>query len=391
MDSYTARPRYAPRRPAAVQKRRRTPQSKGWLKRLFALQTLICIILLLMVVIIKGIHIAPTEFISKQVDYVLSRNVELKSIFTYVENLASDFRNSIVPDSAKKSTDDGLLATEGSRTADDANGEGNVGGSIERNVGGTGIKTGSDDTHAALNTSGIIPKTSEQDDLNAGSADTSIEFSNDSRETPASAGNDNASADGSGAGLVPENPDGASENATGANDNISDGSAENAANSSGTESGIGDALAHPETSVLAASSEEAATGLPEMTAPAYGSIDTPFGKISGGNSDTIEHNGIDIGLKPGGSVIAAADGEVAEAGISPEYGAFIRIAHKGGLQTVYAGCAGFVVQKGTKINKGDVVARIGNSAISVGYHLHFEVWKDGKPVNPLEYISVDAG
>lgn len=342
MDSYTARPRYAPRRPAAVQKRRRTPQSKGWLKRLFALQTLICIILLLMVVIIKGIHIAPTNFISKQVDYVLSRNVELNSIFTYVENLASDVRNSIVPDLAKKSGDDGLLATEGSRTANDANG-----------------------------------------------ADTSIEFSNDTRDTPASADNDYASADSSGAGLdTSENA--ADENTTGANGNVSDDSAENAMNNSDTGSGIGEALSHPETSVLAASSEEAAAELPEMTAPAYGSIDTPFGKISGGNSDTIEHNGIDIGLKPGSSVVAAADGEVAEAGISPEYGAFIRITHKGGLQTVYAGCSGFTVQKGAKINKGDVVARIGNSAISVGYHLHFEVWKDGKPVNPLEYISVDA-
>ncbi len=383
MDSYMARPRYAPRRPAAVQKRRRTPQSKGWLKRLFALQTLICIILLLMVVIIKGIHIAPMDFISKQVDYVLSRNVELNSIFTYVEDLAADVRNSIVPGSAKKSADDGLLATEGSRTADDTSGEGNVGG--------TDIKSVSGDTDAALNTSGIVSETSAQDDMNAGSADTSIEFSNDSHETTASTDGDYASADSSGAGLdTSKNSADTSLNAAGTKSNISDGSVENSANNSDTGSGIGEALARPETSVLAASSEEAATELPEMIAPVYGSIDTPFGKISGGNSDTIEHNGIDIGLKPGGSVVAAADGEVAEAGISPEYGAFIRITHKGGLQTVYAGCSGFTVQKGTMLSKGDVVARIGNSAISVGKHLHFEVWKDGKPVNPLEYISVDA-
>ncbi len=389
MDSYMARPRYAPRRPAAVQKRRRTPQSKGWLKRLIALQTLICIILLLMVVIIKGIHIAPTDYISKQVDYVLSRNVKLNSIFTYVEKLAADVRNSIVPGSAKKPGDEGLLANEGSRTADDVGGVNGAG-----NVGGTDIKSVSGDTDAASNASGIVPETSAQDGLSSGSADTSIEFLNDTRDTSASTDSNYASTDGSSAGLdtqenAAENAVEPSENAMGAigGTGASDG---NAANSSETGSGIGDALAHPATSVLAASSEEAAGELPEMTAPAYGSIDTPFGKISGGNSGIIEHKGIDIGLKPGGTVVAAADGEVAEAGMSPEYGAFIRITHKGGLQTVYAGCSGFTVQKGTNISKGDVVARIGNSAISVGYHLHFEVWKDGKPVNPLEYISVDA-
>jgi len=348
MDSYMARPRYAPRRPAAAQKRRKTPQSKGWLKRLIALQTFICIILLLMIVIIKGIHISATDFMSKQVDYVLSHNIELKSIFNYVENLAADVRKSITPGSAEKSGDEGIMAAEGSQASDSSmasdGSQPSAGTNGSGNIAGADTKTGSVDSEAAL-------KTSLQDDLNAGSADTSVEFAKDTGETSAMSNGDYAA----------------------------------------DESGIGEALVHPQTSVLAASSDEAISELPEMTAPAYGSIDTPFGKISGGNSKANMHNGIDIGLKQGSSVVAAADGEVAEAGISPDYGAFIRITHKGGLQTLYAGCSGFTVQKGAKINRGDVVARIGNSAISIGYHLHFEVWKDGKPVNPLEYISVDGG
>lgn len=327
MDSYMARPRYAPRRPAVIQKHRRTPQSKGWLKRLIALQTIICIILLIMIVIIKGIHISATDFISRQVDYVLSHNVELNSIFNYVENLATDVRNSIAPGSAGKSESGGLLAAEGS---------------------GTGVGAGGSDVSTG----------------NGNTADTDMD----------------------GAALVS-----AGNGDTEPNTNDTDGTVyEGASGADSDIGGMGDSFSQPETSVLAASSDGSTKELPEMTAPAHGPVDTPFGGISGRNANVNFHNGIDIVLKPESSIVAAADGEVAEAGISREYGAFVRISHPDGWQTVYAGCSGFIVQKGDKIGRGDVIARVGSSAVSVGYHLHFELWKDGRPVDPLEYISVDT-
>lgn len=365
MDSYMARPRYVPRRPAAVQKHRRTPRPKGRLGRLIVLQTVICIVLLLLIIIIKGIHISATDYISQQVDYVLGYNVELESIFNYVEKLAADIRSSIAPGPADKAGNDGLMAAEetkgnGSAVTEASTGAGNSG-----------------DTGAAADSGA----SAVEGNLRQDTADTSTKLASGTDE--AAVGADYASTADTDAhigAVLPENTADTYENTS----DSSDGTAYDGDNS------IGDSSSHPQTSVLAASSGGSEQELPEMTAPAHGAIATPFGRISGGNANVNFHNGIDIALKPGNSVVAAADGEVAEVGISREYGAFIRIVHKDGWQTVYAGCSSYTAQKGTKINRGDVLAKVGNSAIPVGYHLHFELWKDGKPVDPLEYISVGS-
>lgn len=141
-------------------------------------------------------------------------------------------------------------------------------------------------------------------------------------------------------------------------------------------------------SVLSASSHSAV--LPDMIAPVEGTLVTPFGEINPNTAFAKVHAGIDICVEKQGIVKAALEGEVAETGSSPEYGSYIRIRHDNGLETVYAhGCIP-IVDEGDVVNRGDAIAQVGDKNISGGQHLHFEVWKEGEAVNPLEYISVDA-
>ena len=65
----------------------------------------------------------------------------------------------------------------------------------------------------------------------------------------------------------------------------------------------------------------------------------------------------------------------------------IRIRHSNGLETVYAHCHSLSVVTGQKVTRGQVIGIIGSSGRSSGPHLHFEVWKNGKRVNPLNYVK----
>ncbi len=86
--------------------------------------------------------------------------------------------------------------------------------------------------------------------------------------------------------------------------------------------------------------------------------------------------------------VAADGGTVIFAGWnSGGYGYLVQIQHANGLQTYYAHCSSLNVVTGQKVTRGQVLGRIGNTGYSFGYHLHFEVRKNGKRVNPLNYVS----
>jgi len=70
------------------------------------------------------------------------------------------------------------------------------------------------------------------------------------------------------------------------------------------------------------------------------------------------------------------------------YGKLVRIAHKEGLETRYGHLGEITVGQGDQISQGDVIGRVGKSGVSTGYHLHFEIRRKGKPVNPLSYLIV---
>lgn len=95
------------------------------------------------------------------------------------------------------------------------------------------------------------------------------------------------------------------------------------------------------------------------------------------------HQGIDFAASHGAAIVAAAGGTVAFAGRHGGHGNYLRIQHKPGLVTAYAHLSSFAVKPGTKVVQGQLVGRVGSTGMSTGPHLHYEVWLNGRPTNPL--------
>lgn len=104
-------------------------------------------------------------------------------------------------------------------------------------------------------------------------------------------------------------------------------------------------------------------------------------------SRTASHNGHDWAVNTGTKVRAAAEGVVELAYFSESYGYNILINHNNGFKTRYAHLSEVKVSKGEKVEQSQVIAISGSTGFSTGPHLHFEVVKDGKRVNPIEYVS----
>ena len=104
-------------------------------------------------------------------------------------------------------------------------------------------------------------------------------------------------------------------------------------------------------------------------------------------SRTASHNGHDWAVNTGTQVRAAAAGVVELAYFSESYGYNILINHNNGFKTRYAHLSEVKVSKGEKVEQSQVIALSGSTGFSTGPHLHFEVVKDGKRVNPIEYVS----
>ena len=98
------------------------------------------------------------------------------------------------------------------------------------------------------------------------------------------------------------------------------------------------------------------------------------------------HKGIDFAGKLGGQVIAVAKGVVTYAGKRWGYGQVIDIAHGNGYTTRYAHNSRLLVSVGDTIEKGFQIAEIGSSGRSTGPHVHFEVLKNGREINPVRFI-----
>jgi murein DD-endopeptidase MepM/ murein hydrolase activator NlpD len=103
-----------------------------------------------------------------------------------------------------------------------------------------------------------------------------------------------------------------------------------------------------------------------------------------------KHNGIDYKAKMNTPVVAIADGTVRKVHLYHEagkgYGKFIIIDHANRFSSLYAQLNAYKVNEGDKVNKGDVIALVGSSGLSTGPHLHLELKKDGKHVDPANYI-----
>lgn len=99
------------------------------------------------------------------------------------------------------------------------------------------------------------------------------------------------------------------------------------------------------------------------------------------------HAGIDIAGENGGPVFAAGAGQVVTSEESGARGRYIIIEHPGGLQTWYMHLSKIQVNVGDSVDKGEQIGQLGSTGRSTGPHLHFQVVKQNKPVNPLPYIQ----
>jgi murein DD-endopeptidase MepM/ murein hydrolase activator NlpD len=111
------------------------------------------------------------------------------------------------------------------------------------------------------------------------------------------------------------------------------------------------------------------------------------GIISGRFNGAEGHYGIDIAAPPKSSVLATMKGTVIHAGFDASGGYVIQIQHTNGFLSVYKHNALLLKKQGSEVNAGEAIAIVGNTGtLSSGIHLHFELWYNGKPINPEELI-----
>jgi len=94
------------------------------------------------------------------------------------------------------------------------------------------------------------------------------------------------------------------------------------------------------------------------------------------------HPGMDIAVASGSRILAAGGGTVAEVGEDSVYGRFVRIAHPNGYESLYAHASSLLVHARQRVPAGETIALSGSTGVSTAPHLHFEIRKDGRPVDP---------
>ncbi len=111
------------------------------------------------------------------------------------------------------------------------------------------------------------------------------------------------------------------------------------------------------------------------------------GFITRGVNYATQHYGIDISAQEGEPIVAPAPGEVVFSDWTLTGGNTLIIAHPGNFMTVYKHCERILVPVGTKVSRGEAIGLVGSTGTtSTGPHLHFELWHDGKNLNPENYL-----
>lgn len=125
-------------------------------------------------------------------------------------------------------------------------------------------------------------------------------------------------------------------------------------------------------------------------------VDGFFSEAYGWRDDPITgnrefHQGVDIVAPHGTTVRAAADGVVTTAGRMAGYGKMLQVSHGYGYATRYGHLSEILVKPGQRILRGDAIGRVGSTGRSTGPHLHYEIFKSGRRVNPYRYVASRIG
>ena len=99
------------------------------------------------------------------------------------------------------------------------------------------------------------------------------------------------------------------------------------------------------------------------------------------------HHGVDIPAPTGTNIGAARSGTVIEVGSTAARGNYIKVQHDDGLVTLYQHCNSILAQQGEKVAQDQTIATVGSTGKVTGPHLHLEVWKNGKDVDPMQYLG----
>lgn len=135
------------------------------------------------------------------------------------------------------------------------------------------------------------------------------------------------------------------------------------------------------------SSNTGGTGSLTWPVPSLHSISSGYGyRIHPVTGERKLHAGIDIPCSTGTSIVAADGGTVTVAGYSSYNGNYLKISHGNGIETMYLHCSKLLVSSGSRVRKGQTIARSGATGMVSGAHLHFVVKKNGQYVNPMNYL-----
>lgn len=126
----------------------------------------------------------------------------------------------------------------------------------------------------------------------------------------------------------------------------------------------------------------------EYCTPVAGTLTSSFGyrehPVEG--EDTF-HYGVDLAAAKGTDIVCFADGTVGVVGESSSYGNYCTVNHPGGCTTLYAHCDRILTRSGASVKKGEIIAKVGETGMATGSHLHFELQSRGIYLNPIYYIA----
>lgn len=128
-------------------------------------------------------------------------------------------------------------------------------------------------------------------------------------------------------------------------------------------------------------------GSGQFILPAEGPMTSPFGwRIHPISGDRRFHNGLDFGAEYGSLIKAADNGVVIAAEWTGGYGNAVIVDHGNGLTTLYGHTSQMYVTAGQVVRKGQPIAAVGSTGFSTGPHLHFEVRRQGEPIDPMPFL-----
>ena len=99
------------------------------------------------------------------------------------------------------------------------------------------------------------------------------------------------------------------------------------------------------------------------------------------------HQGIDVSAPRGTPVYATASGRVVFAGRQGAYGNLVVIDHGNGYETLYAHLDRIGVRRGWAVRRGEPIGRVGRTGRATGYHVHYEIRRDGQPLDPAPFMG----